>query len=277
MRKGRKLFGPFQCFRFQHFRVLAFSFPHMQAYLTLTRRELATYFVSITGYVIIAAASFLMGWSFIVLLDKLGTRPFSMPVTEVFYNTHVFWFIVLLAVPIITMRLFALEKSSGTFETLMTTPVSDLQVVAAKFMAALVFYMLMWLPLLACPLIVQRYSSQPVFDLGAVGSTYLGIVLLGCPFLAIGCFASALSPSQMVAAMVSLVVGVSLFLLSFLPNQVASQATWQAQLLSGFALLEHMHDFARGVVDTRPVVLYLSLTAFFLFLTLRAVESRRWK
>jgi len=249
----------------------------MQTWLTLTRRELATYFVSITGYVIIAAATFLVGWSFVVLLDKLGTRPFSMPVTEVFYNTHVFWFILLLAVPIITMRLFALEKSSGTFETLMTTPVSDIQVVAAKFMAALVFYMLMWLPLLACPLIVQRYSSQPGFDLGAVGSTYLGIVLLGCPFLAIGGFASALSRSQMVAAMVSLVLGVSLFMLVFLPNQMPNQVTWQAQLLGCFALLEHMHDFARGVVDTRPVIVYFSLTAFFLFLTLRAVESRRWK
>ncbi len=227
----------------------------MQTWLTLTRRELATYFVSITGYVIIAAATFLVGWSFVVLLDKLGTRPFSMPVTEVFYNTHVFWFILLLSVPIITMRLFALEKSSGTFETLMTTPVSDIQVVAAKFMAALVFYM----------------------DLGAVGSTYLGIVLLGCPFLAIGGFASALSRSQMVAAMVSLVLGVSLFMLGFLPNQMPNQVTWQAQLLGCFALLEHMHDFARGVVDTRPVIVYFSLTAFFLFLTLRAVESRRWK
>ena len=105
----------------------------------------------------------------------------------------------------------------------------------------------------------------------------MGIVLLGCPFLAIGCFASALSPSQMIAAMVSLVLGVSLFLLSFLPNQIPGQVTWQAQLVSCFALLEHMHDFARGVADTRPMVLYLSLTAFFLFLTLRAVESRRWK
>jgi ABC-2 type transport system permease protein len=189
----------------------------------------------------------------------------------------VFWFILLLAVPIITMRLFALEKSSGTFETLMTTPISDIQVVAAKFIAALVFYMVMWLPMLACPLIVQRYSSQSTFDPGAVGSTYLGIVLLGCPFLAIGCFASAISRSQMIAAMVSLVVGVSLFLFSFLPDQIPSQVTWQSQLLSCFTLLEHMHDFARGVVDTRPVIVYLSLTAFFLFLTLRAVESRRWK
>jgi len=249
----------------------------MRTLLTLTRRELATYFVSITGYVIIAAATFLVGASFWVVLDKLGTRPFVMPVTEIFYNTHVFWFILLLAVPIITMRLFALEKSSGTFETLMTTPVSDIQVVAAKFMAAFVFYMVMWLPLLACPLIVQRYSSQPRLDLGAVGSTYLGIVLVGCPFLAIGCFASALSRSQMVAAMVSLVLGVSLFLISFLPDQMTTPVTWQGQLLSCFALLDHVHDFARGVVDTRPVVFYLSLTVFFLFLTLRAVESRRWK
>ena len=111
----------------------------MQAYLTLTRRELAGFFLSLTGYVIIAAATFLIGCSFVVMLAKLGTEPQLMPVTELFYMTPFFWLILLLAVPVITMRLFALEKFSGTFETLMTTPVSDMQVVAAKFTAALFF------------------------------------------------------------------------------------------------------------------------------------------
>src|SRR6266566_4804520 len=102
------------------------------------------------GYVIIAAATFLMGLSFVSLIATLGNEPSPMPVTELFYQTFYFWLIVLLATPVITMRLFALEKSSGTFETLMTTPVGDLQVVAAKFSAALFFYMVMWLPMLVC-------------------------------------------------------------------------------------------------------------------------------
>ena len=118
----------------------------MQAYLTLTRRELAGFFVSMTGYVIIAGAVFLMGMSFVDLLVLLQGEPTPVPVTQLFYSTDYFWGILLLAAPVITMRLFALEKYSGTFETLMTTPVSDLQVVLAKFTAAMIFFMLMWLP-----------------------------------------------------------------------------------------------------------------------------------
>jgi ABC-2 type transport system permease protein len=109
-----------------------------------------------------------------------------------------------------------------------------------------------------------------------VGSTFLGIFLVGCLFISLGCFASSLTRSQMTAAMISMVLCVSLFLVSFLAKQLPTSG-WQAQVLSFFALRDQMHDFARGVVDTRPVVLYLSLTFFFLFLTLRVLGSRRWK
>jgi ABC-2 type transport system permease protein len=249
----------------------------MRAYWTLVRRELAGFFLSLSGYVIIAAALFLMGYSFVIIFVKLQ-KPTPMPVTELFYITPFFWLILLLTAPVITMRLFALEKFSGTFETLMTTPVSDFQVVAAKFTAALLFYIVMWLPLLACLLLVQHYTSDPgALDGGLVGSTLLGVLLLGSVYLALGCCASALTRSQVIAAMVSLVAGTSLFLLGYLASQLPAQEGWQAQVLTCFALFEQMHDFARGVVDTRPVVLLLSLTLFFLFLTLRVVESRRWK
>src|SRR6185503_14896897 len=88
----------------------------MQAYLTLTRRELGSYFLSMTGYVILAAAMFLLGLSFVVLLINLQQEPTPMPITELFYITPFFWILLLLATPVITMRLFALEKFSGTFE-----------------------------------------------------------------------------------------------------------------------------------------------------------------
>src|SRR5690348_5789587 len=120
----------------------------MQAYWTLTRRELSGYFLSLSGYVIISAALFLLGFSFVVLLVNLQQETTPLPLTEYFYITPFFWYILLLTTPVITMRLFALEKFSGTFETLMTAPVKDIQVVLAKFTAALVFYMVMWLPLL---------------------------------------------------------------------------------------------------------------------------------
>lgn len=250
----------------------------MQAYWTLTRRELAAYFFSLTGYLIIAAAVFLMGFSFVVMLVKLQQEPTPVPITELFYNTAFFWLILLLAAPVITMRLFALEKFSGTFETLMTAPVSDLQVVLAKFSAAMLFYLIMWLPLLGCIFILRYYTSdQSAFDAGAVGSTYLGILLLGGLFVSLGCCASAMTRSQVSAAMISLVFGGSVFVLGVLASQLPEQSSWHAQALEHLSLFDHMRDFARGVVDTRPVVLMLSLTIFFLFLTLRIVESRRWK
>ena len=250
----------------------------MQRYLTLTRKELAGYFLSLSGYIIIAGAMFLLGFSFVVLLINLQQEPTSMPVTEVFYISYFFWCILLLSAPVITMRLFALEKFTGTFETLMTTPVSELQVVLAKFSAGLMFYLLMWLPLLGCLLVVQHYANNAgAFDAGATCSTFLGIFLLGCLFISLGCCASALTRSQVTAAMISLLFGVSLFLVSFLAAHVPLHITWQSQVLGSLAFFDQMHDFSRGVVDTRAVVLYLSLTLFFLFLTLRVVESRRWK
>src|ERR1041385_9312839 len=123
----------------------------MHAYWTLVRRELSGYFLSMTGYIIIAAALLLLGFSFVDLLKQLQHDPTSMPVTELFYSTWYFWLILLLTTPVITMRLFALEKFSGTFETLMTSPVSDLQVVLATFTAALPFYPGLWRPPPALP------------------------------------------------------------------------------------------------------------------------------
>ena len=250
----------------------------MQVFLTLLFRELANYFLSMTGYIIIAAVMFLTGYSFVVLLVKLQGGNLLMPVTEMFYVTPFFWIILLLATPAITMRLFALEKFSGTFETLMTAPVSDLQVVLAKFSAALVFYMIMWLPLLGCILVVRYFTSDPAgFDIGVVISTFIGILLLGGLFVSAGCCASAMTRSQAIAAMISLVFGAGLFLLGVLAGQVPSEASWQSQVLSTLAVFDQMHDFSRGVVDTRSIVLFVSLTLFFLFLTLRIVESRRWR
>lgn len=250
----------------------------MKIFLTLLRRELASFFFSWTGYVIIASATFLNGLGFVVLMFSLGSDVTTAPVTEAYYQTPFFWLIVLLATPVITMRLFAQEKYSGTFETLMTTPVGDLQVVAAKFSAALGFYLVMWLPLLACLFIVRHFTHQAGLDPGTVGGMFLGIFLVGGLFLSLGCFASALTRSQMAAAMIAFVLGVGLFSFGYLARAIPAGAPqWQSQLIAYFGLFDQMDDFARGVVDTRAVVFYLSAAFCFLFLTLRVIESRRWK
>jgi len=250
----------------------------MSIFWVLLRRELASYFFSLTGYVIIAAITFLTGESFVGLINGLSNDPWPMPVTQMFFSSFYFWMIVLLSAPVLTMRLFALEKATGTFETLMTTPVGDLEVVAAKFAAAFLFYAIMWLPLLACLFFVGHFTNQTgALDLGTVGGMYLGIFLAGSYFLSFGCLASALSRSQMVAAMMSLAFGVSQFALAYWAMNHPVADDWQSQLWSCLDLFNRMTDLARGAVDTRALIYYLSTTFVFLFLTLRVVESRRWK
>lgn len=250
----------------------------MQAYLTLTRRELGSLFVSLAGYLIIAGAVFLMGMSFVALLTQLQETPTPVPVTQLYFSTSYFWDVLMVATPVITMRLFALETSSGTFETLMTTPVSDLQVVLAKYTAAMIFYAVMWVPSLAAILILRHYMTRPdAFDAGLLGSTYLGVFLVGGLFIAMGCLGSALTKSQIVAAMISYTLGYSFFVLNYLPEHLTAGAGWQATLISQVSPIDQMNDFARGMVDTRHVVFYVTATFLFLFLTLRVVESRRWK
>ncbi len=252
----------------------------MRTFLTLVRRELGAFFVSLTGYVIIASVLLLLGFSFTDMLAKLNddTKGAVAPLTELFYNTFYFWLILLLTAPVITMRSFAFEKWSGTYETLMTTPVSDRQVVLAKFTGTLLFYMLTWLPLFGCIAVVRYLTREPtVLDPWTTASTFFGIMLIGCLYMSIGCFASSLTRSQIIAAMNSFVIGLGLFVLSLRSLVPTPSADWAAKVFSYISLSEHMEDFVRGFVDTRHIVFYLSLTVVFLFLTLKAVESRRWK
>jgi ABC-2 type transport system permease protein len=250
----------------------------MRTFFWLVRRELGSYFASLTGYLIIASVVLLIGSSFNVLIEALAQQPTDLPITQLFYSTFFFWIILLLAAPVITMRAFALEKSSGTYETLMTTPVGDGEIVLAKFSSSLVFYVVMWLPLLACVALLGRFvNDSAALDPGPLASTFLGIVLLGGVYVALGCFASALTRSQIVAATLSVALGTALFLLSFLARNLPPDNGGPGFWLRQFSLLDHMEGFVRGVVDTRAVVCLLSLTALFLFLTLKVVEGRRWR
>lgn len=250
----------------------------MRVYLTLVRRELGSYFIALSGYLMIAAVLLLTGFSFIDMVQAVNGDTVHVPLTELFFGTPFYWLIVLVATPVITMRLVALEKFTGTFETLMTAPVGDLEVVLAKFTAALAFYVIVWLPLLASLQIVHRYTAQGApFDWWPTASTFLGILLVGGTYLSMGCLASAITRSQIIAATVSFALGVSLFLISFLKFSMGTQAGWPGQVVTYLSLFDHMEDFVRGVVDTRHVVFHLSLTAWFLFLTWKVVESRRWK
>ena len=250
----------------------------MQTFVTLVRRELGAFFVSLTGYAVMTGVLFLFGFSMTLMLESLNATPAAVPIVQLFYETAFFWLILLLAAPVITMRSFALERASGTYETLMTTPVSDLEVVLAKFTGNLIFYLITWLPLLAYPLIIKRYASQPdAVSTGPLSTTFLGIFLLGCLYMSLGIFASSITRNQILAAMNAFAMGLCLFFLSFVSKMVALGDGWVSKLAAHVSMFDHMLDFVRGIIDTRHITFYVSLTVLFLYLTLKVVESRRWK
>ena len=250
----------------------------MRACFTLVRRELGTYFGSMTGYLVISMILLLLGLSFCDVLDRLNVEPTDAPVTEQFFVTYYYWLILLLTTPVMTMRSFSFEKVSGTYETLMTAPVKDWQVVLAKFLGSQIFYGVAWLPLAAYLLVLGGFSNDAsVVNWWTLTSTFLGLMLIGAVFISMGCLSSALSRNQIVAAIVSYGFVVSFFLLSLHSLRKAPVEGWFSNTLKYISITEHMEDFARGTVDSRYLVLYMSLTVFFLFLTAKVVESRRWR
>ena len=179
--------------------------------------------------------------------------------------------VVLLVVPLLTMRLFAEERKLGTLELLWTYPVRDGQLLAGKFLAALVVYLAMVAATLVGPAVL--YALHP-FAVAPLVAGYLGLVLLGVAFIACGLAASTLSDNQVVAAM--LAYGVLVF---------AWFATWNeaaigerlAPVLLQLSLFDHFYDFAQGVIDSRDVVYLLAFAALFLFIALRSLGARAWR
>jgi len=250
----------------------------MNVFLALVRRELSAFFQGPTGFIIIAAVLFLIGLGFIVVLTGLNGHATPMPVTQVFYGTYFFWLILLLIAPVITMRSFAMERASGTYESLMTAPVGDWEVVLSKFAGALVFYAILWIPLLVCSQIVRLYVGESaVLESGPMFTTALGILLIGSLYMSMGCFASALTRNQAVAAVSSFAMGAALFFTGFFSYFTGDRSDWISQLARHISLANHMESFSRGVVDLGATVFFISLTAMFLYFTHKVVESRRWK
>jgi len=250
----------------------------MRVYLTLVRRELGMAFNSLTGYVVVAAVLFILGFTLVDLVETLRSGPSDAPVTELFFRTYYFWYAVLLTAPVMTMRSFAAERTSGTYEALMTTPVGDWQVVLSKFTGALLFFLISWMPLAFMLFVLRHVVNEPLlFVPGVIASTMLGVTLVGALFMAIGCFASALTRSQIVAAMVTFLIGMALWVASYRPLTGLLGSGPHARFFEHISMIRHVTDYSRGQVEVTHLVFYASAVWFFLFLTHRVIESRRWK
>jgi ABC-type transport system involved in multi-copper enzyme maturation permease subunit len=308
---------------------------------------LGAYFLSPVAYVVLVVFLLVTGHLFYLtmrLLTETGPRGAEFPL-QVMFGDERFWLVFLFIPPLLTMRLFAEERSTGTLEMLMTTPLRDWQVVLSKYLACLGFYVLLWLPTLVYlpvlldlrePILQPAWTPRSITMLAGLGlllvgllgllpslgtkarlislllillggvaagvggwlhytrdprhlleipagidpmpvlSSYLGLFLAGAMFLALGLLVSSLVRSQMVAALVTLLLCLVFIVAGFWrPEMETSSLAYQ--VIYFFSVPLHFsHDFSRGLIDTRHLVLYVSVACFCLFLTVRSLESRRW-
>lgn len=238
----------------------------MRNMIAILRKELRTYFVSPVAYVAIAAYLVLSGVFFALLVTaQPGTVEASLGI--VFGNVSV---VLLIVAPALTMRLLAEEQKSGTIELLLTSPVQDWEVVVGKYLSSLILFLIAVALTLIYPLVVMRYGTP---DVGPMIGGYIGMILFGAAFLAVGIMASSLTQNQVVAALVSVAILLGLWLIGAFSGSARPPVS---DVLSYLSIITHYGDFSRGLIDTRDIVYYLSVIVVSLFISVRALETRRW-
>lgn len=239
--------------------------------LLLTRREISAYFVSPIAYVAMALFLVIAG-IFFALADFRPGAPAAM--RSIF---DIMMFILIFVLPIVTMRSLAEEQRSGTIETLLTAPVTDIQVVVAKFLGSWIFYLAMLAPTLIYVVLLAAFGNP---EYGPVASGYLGLVLLGALYVSIGLLASSVTENQVIAAVTAFVI---LIVLAMLGPWIATVVPSRWWIIGVRAIIQqatvrtHYQDFSQGVVDLVHVIYFVALTAYALFLTVKVLESRRWR
>jgi ABC-2 type transport system permease protein len=227
---------------------------------------MSSYFYSPIAYV--AMTLFLIAAGFSFWDDFQPGQPAAM--RSIF--DWMVWLLVFV-VPVLSMGLLAQEWASGTIETLMTAPIGEVEVVLGKFLGSLGFFIVLVIPTMLYVVMLRIYGRP---DYGPIFSGYLGIVLVGALFISIGLFCSSLTRSQIVAAVTCAAI---LFLITIIPWWASSKATltgfWRKAADQG--VLSRYTDFSKGIIDTGNLIFFPVLTAVFLFLTIKVMESRRWK
>jgi ABC-2 type transport system permease protein len=254
----------------------------MRNILAIAGKELRGYFASPIGYVLVGCWALLFGYFFYTLVAFFERQSMQMSmggpggslnvnqmlIAPLLTNATV---IMLLVFPLITMRTYSEEKRSGTIELLLTSPVTDLQIIVGKFLGALGLYGVMLAVTFIHMGVLYAYGSP---EWKPILTGYLGLLLMGGSFLSVGLFISSLTKNQIVAAMATF----SAFLMLWIINWIGSFVGPTSQtILSYLSVTEHFDDFAKGVLDTKHIVYYLSFIAFGLFLTMKSVDSERWR
>ncbi len=232
--------------------------------LAVAEREVRSYFVSPVAWVVTAFMICIWGFLFGIIIPQsrqADLRPVLNNVSVTF----------LFAAPLLTMRLIAEEARSGTLELMLTQPLREVELVIGKYLGSVVFLVFMLVMTFYFPFLLQIFGSP---DRGPMVGGYLGVLLQGMAFLSIGLMASSLTQNQIIAAAVTLVILLLLFLLDSLSRQFTGIVGQVAQYMS---ITRRFEDMPRGVIDTKDVVFFLTVVLACLFITTQIVSARRWR
>lgn len=260
----------------------------MKNAFTIAARELRSFFVSPVAYVVLTGFLLLSGWFFYNLIARFsymlsiyqGAQQGQEALERLNLNDYVISpllhnlsIVLVILVPVITMRTFAEEKRLGTFELLFTSPLRVGEIVAGKFLGAFVFLLVMLGLTIIFPAILMIYGN-PAPEMQVILSGYLGLLLLGTSFVAIGLLCSSVTENQIIAAVSSLVALLLLYVIGW-PAETAGPTL--GAILRHLSVIEHFGELVRGVIDSKALVYFASVVTVSLFLTHRAVESLRWR
>ena len=251
--------------------------------LAIFKKEVRSYFVSPVAYGVLCIFAILAGFFFWIMtgvyqtatLQSMmnpmmgqGLNPSEWVFRPLFRNLAV---ILLFMMPALTARLFAEEKKQGTAELLFTYPIRDVELLLGKFLAALALLLCMLAMTLVYPLLLAAFVR---IEWGSALAGYLGLILLGLAFLALGTLISSLTEHQLVAFAVAFGAALLLWIIAWPADQAGSTLR---SLLNHLSIIAHQDSFAKGVIESKDVIFYVNVTIFFLFLTLRSLESKRWR
>lgn len=232
----------------------------------IVQRELSSIFLSLIAYVV--GLLFLIATAMLFMYNTLseGGEASLQPLFG-----HMSWLLIV-AIPLVTMRMISEEYASGTIETLMTAPVRDAEVILGKFFGAMSFFLALLLATSVYAIVLSFYGTP---DVRVMLYGYLGLLLLGSLYASVGLFASSLTRHQLIAAVMGMaILGVLTYAMDYLAG--LQSGSWRL-VFSYVNVLNHFEDFSRGIFDTKAIVFFISSTVFFLFLSVKVMESKRWR
>jgi ABC-2 type transport system permease protein len=255
----------------------------MQGFHAMYRKEMGHYFVSPIAYIVVGVFLILSAFFFDVILSDVIQQSFAMQmqgmppeidmpgeVLRAFFG--ILSTLVLFITPMLTMGIYAEERKRGTMELLMTSPITEIEIVLGKFLASLTLYAIMLLPTAGCVIFLYLHSD-PMPPWRLVLAAYAGLLLLGGSLLALGTFISSLTENQLIAAVLTFAAFLIVWVLDIGRN-TGGDVTNALHYLS---VVGHYQDFTRGIVDTSALIYYVSFIFLFVFLTVRSVDSMRWR